>query len=75
MVRSQFDVLGRWLEVESVTEYDESHNMTYKLMNYKSGYLTYNNGEQWFTHDDKGRLIYVKKINGSSVLGDNEETW
>lgn len=64
MVRSQFDVLGRWLEVESVTEYDESHNMTYKLMNYKSEYLTYDNGEQWFTW----HLTYRRGTQGLQVI-------
>lgn len=58
MVKSQGDVLGRWLEIESIIEYNETGDLVYEFSNYDG--LEYSNGEKWYTYEN-GKLVYTRE--------------
>ena len=58
MVKSQGDILGRWLEIESIIEYNETGDLVYEFSNYDG--LEYFNGEKWYTYEN-GKLVYTRE--------------
>lgn len=70
MVKSKGEIVGRWLEVESINEYNEKGDPTYNY-NYSETY-DFLNYERWHTYEN-GKLVYTKedlpKVNQLS------ETW